>query len=120
MFLIYYCSRQSLYSSIVYVLWFPQITVVRSPDGVSKQWIIGSFSIQRAAVWVLQNYYAEFPTYNPHLDRMPSMRKRHSSVNGSAAPSFKFYDFDGVTSSFTSVCSFFVSLYTLSEKKVYT
>ncbi|CAG7815636.1 unnamed protein product, partial [Allacma fusca] len=79
------------------------ITVVRSPDGVSKQWTIGNLSIQRAAVWVLQHYYAEFPAYNPHLDRLPPLRKRHASINNSNAPSFKFYDFEGIPSSFTPV-----------------
>ncbi|ODN01316.1 Vang-like protein 2 [Orchesella cincta] len=78
-----------------------QVTVVRSPDGMSKQWVMGSFSIQRAAVWVLQNYYTEFPLYNPHLDRMPPIRKRHPSMNNSTATSFKFYDFDGISSTFT-------------------
>jgi vang-like len=69
-----------------------QITVLRSPDGISKSWVIGSLSIQRAAVWVLQRYYAEFPAYNPHLERLPLLRKRHTSLSN--APSFKFYDFD--------------------------
>ncbi|CAL8111848.1 unnamed protein product [Orchesella dallaii] len=78
-----------------------QVTVVRSPDGMSKQWIMGSLSIQRAAVWVLQNYYSEFPLYNPHLDRMPPIRKRQPSMNNSTATSFKFYDFDGISSTFT-------------------
>jgi hypothetical protein len=80
-----------------------QITALRSPDGTSKQWIIGSLSIQRAAVWVLQHYYAEFPSYNPHLDRLPPLRKRHPSINNGNSSSFKFYDFDGITSSFTPV-----------------
>lgn len=82
-----------------------QVTVVRSPDGLSKTWAMGSLSIQRAAVWVLQHYYAEFPLYNPHLDRLPPIRKRHPSINNSTATSFKFYDFDGISSSFTPVRS---------------
>jgi vang-like len=78
-----------------------QISVVRSPDGVSKQWTIGGLSIQRTAVWVLQHYYCEFPSYNPHLDRLPPLRKRRPSIGNGNAPSFKFYDLDGISSSFT-------------------
>lgn len=108
---------------------FFQITVLRSPDGVSvsplaflaiayrrclahirhwgfysfqASWVVGSLSIQRAAVWVLQRYYAEFPAYNPHLERLPLLRKRHPSSAISSAPSFKFYDFDSSTFAPTS------------------
>lgn len=63
--------------------------VVRSPDGESKSYAIGQLSIQRAAVWVLEKYYTEFPIYNPYLDRLPV------SKSGRKQSSFKFYDVDG-------------------------
>ncbi|XP_028027504.1 vang-like protein 1 [Bombyx mandarina] len=66
------------------------IKIVRSPDGESRSYAIGQLSIQRAAVWVLQRYYTEFPIYNPYLEKIPiskSQRKAQSSI--------KFYDVDG-------------------------
>ncbi|XP_059053032.1 vang-like protein 2-B [Achroia grisella] len=66
------------------------IKIVRSPDGESRSYSIGQLSIQRAAVWVLQKYYTEFPIYNPYLEKIPiskSQRKAQSSI--------KFYDVDG-------------------------
>lgn len=67
------------------------IKVTRSPDGDSKSYAIGQLSIQRAAVWVLQKYYTEFPIYNPYLEKLPvsKSKKNHSHS------SFKFYDVDG-------------------------
>ena len=52
------------------------IKIVRSPDGVARSYTIGSLSIQRTAVWVLEKYYTEFPIYNPHLDTIPSVNKK--------------------------------------------
>ncbi|CAH0399668.1 unnamed protein product [Chilo suppressalis] len=66
------------------------IKIVRSPDGESRSYTIGQLSIQRAAVWVLQKYYTEFPIYNPYLEKISiskSQRKGQSSI--------KFYDVDG-------------------------
>ncbi|KAM3960108.1 strabismus domain-containing protein Vang [Aphomia sociella] len=66
------------------------IKIVRSPDGESRSYSIGQLSIQRAAVWVLQKYYTEFPIYNPYLEKIPiskSQRKAQSSI--------KFYEVDG-------------------------
>lgn len=68
------------------------IKIVRSPDGESRSYAIGQLSIQRAAVWVLQKYYTEFPIYNPYLEKIPiskSQRKAQSSI--------KFYDVDSNT-----------------------
>lgn len=65
------------------------IKVVRSPDGESRSYAIGQLSIQRAAVWVLQKYYTEFPIYNPYLEKIPiskSQRKAQASI--------KFYEVD--------------------------
>lgn len=66
------------------------IKIVRSPDGESKAYTIGQLSIQRAAVWVLEKYYTEFPVYNPYLERIPVSKSRKASS------SFKFYEVDGV------------------------
>lgn len=48
------------------------IKIVRSPDGESRAYGIGQLSIQRAAVWVLEKYYTDFPIYNPYLEQLPS------------------------------------------------
>lgn len=66
------------------------ITVVRSPDGERRTYNIGQLSIQRAATWVLEQYYKDFSVYNPYLDKVPS-RKGKSDV----PTTFKFYDIDG-------------------------
>lgn len=68
------------------------IKIVRSPDGESRSYAIGQLSIQRAAVWVLQKYYTEFPIYNPYLEKIPiskSQRKAQASI--------KFYEVDSNT-----------------------
>lgn len=50
---------------------------------------IGQLSVQRAAAWVLEKYYQDFPIYNPYLDRLPSKKKNPANS------SFKYYDVDG-------------------------
>ncbi|XP_058877633.1 vang-like protein 2 [Acipenser ruthenus] len=47
------------------------VKVVRSTDGASRFYNIGHLSIQRAAVWILQQYYSDFPVYNPALLNLP-------------------------------------------------
>ncbi|XP_038213965.1 vang-like protein 1 [Zerene cesonia] len=72
------------------------IKIVRSPDGESRSYAIGQLSIQRAAVWVLQRYYTEFPIYNPYLEKIPiskSQRKAQASI--------KFYEVDSNTNAST-------------------
>ncbi|CAB0019888.1 unnamed protein product [Nesidiocoris tenuis] len=64
--------------------------IVRSPDGESKSYAVGNLSIQRAAVWILDKYYTEFPVYNPYLERIPSSKSRKPTS------SFKYYEVDGV------------------------
>lgn len=66
------------------------IKVVRSPDGESRSYSLGQLSIQRAAVWVLQKYYTDFPIYNPYLERVPMSKTQKKVVS-----SFKYYDVDG-------------------------
>ncbi|KAI5637618.1 strabismus protein domain-containing protein [Phthorimaea operculella] len=68
------------------------IKIVRSPDGESRSYAIGQLSIQRAAVWVLQKYYTEFPIYNPYLEKIPISKSQRK-----AASSIKFYEVDGST-----------------------
>ncbi|KAK3107775.1 hypothetical protein FSP39_021993 [Pinctada imbricata] len=63
------------------------IKVVRSPDGESKIYNIGTLSIQRAAAWVLEQYYKDFPVFNPYLE---NAYKKPMKVSG-----LKFYDIDG-------------------------
>ncbi|KAL6252272.1 hypothetical protein P5V15_003010 [Pogonomyrmex californicus] len=76
------------------------LKVVRSPDGESRAYAIGQLSIQRAAVWVLEKYYTEFPIYNPYLERLPV------SKSGRKQSSFKFYEVDsGMTSAMQSRAS---------------
>ena len=68
------------------------VKVVRSPDGESKGFSIGDMSVQRAAEYVLDRYYSEFPIYNPYLDRI-------GSVGGTGSmrmrKGVKMYDVDG-------------------------
>lgn len=63
------------------------IHVVRSPDGASKTYTLGHLSIQRAAVWILEQYYKEFQVYNPYLE---NVTKKPLKMTG-----LKFYDVDG-------------------------
>ncbi|KFP14581.1 Vang-like 2, partial [Egretta garzetta] len=60
----------------------PQFTLkaVRSTDGASR-----FFNIQRAAVWILENYYHDFPVYNPALLNLPK------SVLSKKMSGFKVY-----------------------------
>lgn len=67
------------------------IKVVRSPDGESQSFTIGQLSIQRAAIWVLQQYYTRFSIYNPYLERIPMSKSAKKAIS-----SFKFYEVDGV------------------------
>ena len=62
------------------------VKVLRSPDGESKGFAIGQMSVQRAASWILDKYYTEFPIYNPFLDRFNGTRNRKG---------IKVYDIDG-------------------------
>ncbi|CAH0388221.1 unnamed protein product [Bemisia tabaci] len=71
------------------------IRVVRSPDGESRSYAVGQFSIQRAAVHILQRYYTEFPIFNPYLERLPVSKARRQTST------FKLYDVDGFNSGVT-------------------
>ncbi len=41
--------------------------MVRSPDGQTTQLTLGSMSIQKAAICLLEQYYKDFSVYNPWL-----------------------------------------------------
>lgn len=74
------------------------VKVSRSPDGETRCFTLGELSIQRAAVQCLEQYYKEFPTYNPFLDTIPGARRPgvpNGSVKNSAAGKFKMYSIDG-------------------------
>ncbi|XP_061565968.1 vang-like protein 2 [Cololabis saira] len=57
------------------------LKVVRTTDGVSRFYNVGHLSIQRAATWLLDCYYSDFPVYNPALLNLPKsiLTKRMSS-----------------------------------------
>lgn len=82
------------YLSVV-VLWLRHseqiytLKVIRSTDGVSKFYSVGALSIQRAAIFVLEKYYKDFPEYNPYMMTLPARTatKQFSTL--------KFYDIDG-------------------------
>lgn len=82
------------YASLV-VLWIRQtdplftLKVIRSTDGVSRYYNIGPLSIQRTAVFVLEQYYKDFPEYNPYMMQTPA-RTAHKQFS-----SLTFYDIDG-------------------------
>lgn len=63
------------------------IKVVRSPDGESRCYSVGALSIQRAASWILEQYYRDFPVYNPYLENAYKKPLKMSGI--------KFYDIDG-------------------------
>jgi hypothetical protein len=43
------------------------VTVSRSPDGATRTYSLGRMSIQRASVWILEQYYRDFHAFNPWL-----------------------------------------------------
>jgi vang-like len=67
------------------------VKIVRSPDGESRSYEIGQFSIQRASVYILQKYYSDFSVYNPYLERIPLSKQQRKALS----TSFKYYDVDG-------------------------
>ncbi|XP_078676340.1 vang-like protein 1 [Branchiostoma floridae x Branchiostoma belcheri] len=64
------------------------VKVVRNTDGENRFYHVGQFSIQRAAVWLLEQYYRDFPPYNPALMHIPTRAPKQLT-------GFKFYDVDG-------------------------
>ncbi|KAM6949321.1 vang-like protein 2 [Aplochiton taeniatus] len=62
------------------------LKVVRATDGASRFYNVGHLSIQRAAVWVLDQYYTDFPVYNPALLNLPK------SILSKKMSGFKVYN----------------------------
>ncbi|XP_056298377.1 vang-like protein 2 [Pseudoliparis swirei] len=62
------------------------LKVVRTTDGASRFYNVGHLSIQRAAVWVLDQYYSDFPVYNPALLNLPK------SILSKKMSAFKVYN----------------------------
>ena len=78
------------------------LRVTRSPDGESHCYAVGQLSIQRLAVWVLEQYYKDFNVYNPYLEHIP---RRAQKMTG-----FKVYDVDGPANTPTrSSCAIFAA-----------
>ena len=100
------------------------IKIVRSPDGESRSYAIGQLSIQRAAVWVLEKYYTDFPIYNPYLEQLPSSPKMNSKLmsNNVLRNNYKYYDVDGLGAipekvSIKNVSRLFVNIFQVYKKK---
>lgn len=72
------------------------VKIVRSPDGESRSYAVGQFSIQRASVWILQKYYSDFKIFNPYLERIPLSKQQKKALS-----SFKVYDVDSSSIPFT-------------------
>ncbi|XP_075053633.1 vang-like protein 1 [Mixophyes fleayi] len=62
---------------------FYHLKVVRSSDGVVRFYTMGTVSIQRAALFVLQNYVKDFPTETPEpRARTPGIPETHPDGRG--------------------------------------
>ncbi|CAF1251137.1 unnamed protein product [Adineta steineri] len=65
------------------------VKVVRSPDGQTRQYTIGSMSIQEASVYLLEQYYKDFPVFNPWLEnaQQQTQGKRHGAFSAKSTGS---------------------------------
>jgi len=50
------------------------VKIVRSPDGEQSEYTVGKMSIQRAAIFLLEQYYKDFAVYNPWLENTHKKR----------------------------------------------
>lgn len=64
--------------------------------GVMSDTSAAHFSIQRAAVWLLDRYYSDFPVYNPAVPNLPK------SILSKKMTGFKVYSLDGKYKLFTA------------------
>ncbi|KAM9426690.1 vang-like protein 2 [Pholidichthys leucotaenia] len=64
------------------------LKVVRTTDGFSHFYNVGHLSIQRAAIWILDQYYSDFPVYNPALLNLPK------SILTKKMSAFKVYNLE--------------------------
>ena len=76
------------------------VKVMRSPDGIQREYTIGKMSIQRAAVWLLEQYYKDFAVFNPWLEnahkRRANIDTALKSINetNNGKNSLKYYNID--------------------------
>jgi vang-like len=56
------------------------VKIIRSPDGEQCEYTLGKMSIQRAAIWLLEQYYKDFQVYNPWLEN--AHRRRMGNLAG--------------------------------------
>ncbi|XP_066455526.1 vang-like protein 1 isoform X2 [Eleutherodactylus coqui] len=54
------------------------LRVVRSSDGEARCYTIGRVSLQRSALFILENYYKDFPAFTPS----PHTKKQEQSLDG--------------------------------------
>ncbi|CAF3503361.1 unnamed protein product [Adineta steineri] len=58
------------------------VKIVRSPDGQTRQYSIGSMSIQEASIYLLEQYYKDFPVFNPWLENAhQTQAKQHGAFS---------------------------------------
>ena len=65
------------------------VTVYRSPDGEQKTYTLGRMSIQRASLWLLEQYYRDFNAYNPWLAQAHRKRAMQLAMSNVAADNGK-------------------------------
>ncbi|XP_076015333.1 vang-like protein 1 [Genypterus blacodes] len=69
------------------------VCVIRSTDGETRHYNMGQLSIQRAALYILEQYYRDFPLHNPAL----LSASKHRAAKHLAG--LKVYNVDGDTAS---------------------
>ncbi|XP_063073104.1 vang-like protein 2 [Engraulis encrasicolus] len=69
------------------------LKVTRNTDGESRSYNVGHLSIQRAALWVLEHYYRDFPIHNPNLPNLPK------AILSRKMTGFKLYSLEEESSS---------------------
>ncbi|OCT91431.1 vang-like protein 1 isoform X2 [Xenopus laevis] len=89
------------------------LKVVRSSDGETRFYSLGTLSIQRAALFVLENYYKDFPVFHP-TPPVVRKRSRHDNHNGK-----KVYNVDGPDSSTVSQSQTLISTSTNYKERYY-
>lgn len=65
------------------------VSIIRNVDGMRRYYNIGQSSIQKAAVFCLEQYYIDFTEFNPYMPR-PQSRSKINKLAG-----LKLYDLDG-------------------------
>ncbi|OCT93530.1 VANGL planar cell polarity protein 1 L homeolog isoform X1 [Xenopus laevis] len=90
---------------------FFYLKVMRSSDGEMRFYSLGTLSIQRAALFVLENYYKDFPVFRPDP---PVVRKRTRHNNH-----HQVYSVDGPNSSTVSQSQTLISTSTNYKERYY-